>query len=161
MNKVLSNDDPNQHLQVNYPINLYLLLPFSIGPLILLFPAPFIKILFYGILFFFFFYILFSRQACRMEIENNLLKINYFFFWDKNVIVDLNDIVSADYGKSFYDLVSDKRLGDIFAFPKYCYDELVLEMKDGKEIYLHTNTRMFGFNKVYEYISRFLKEYRS
>jgi len=109
------------------------------------------KILFYLALTFLFFYILFSRYACRVTVFNDKILFRYFFFWDKDVCILLNKVSNIDYAKSFYDIIDDKALGGLYGFPKYCYDKIIFKMASD-EVEVLVNTRLYSFNKLYSII---------
>ncbi len=108
-----------------------------------------LKTLFYAALNFLLVYAFLLRHACKIEIDALTFKVKYAFPWDRDITLNLSNMESLDYKKGFYDLFSSKSLGGIFVFPKYCYDQLIFEMKKTDDIvYIEINTRMFAFDKT-------------
>lgn len=90
-----------------------------------------------------------------------MLYVKYVYPWEKNIEINLANVVDIDFEKGFYDLFSDKTRGGLFVFPKYCADRLILKVRDNKEIdtiYVQVNTRIFEFNKVVKYLQLGLKK---
>lgn len=121
--------------------------------------SPITKVVFYLVTSFLFFYLLFSRYACRILLYEDEIYVRYFFFWEKNTCVLLNKVQGVDYRKGFYDFIDDKSLGGLYSFPKYCYDEIIIKKMSG-EFELHVNTMLFSFNKLISNINTTIKNTR-
>jgi hypothetical protein len=149
----------NIYFESYYPITLYILISALLLQGILLTPGGSIgKVLFYSLLMFLFFYMLLLRFACRLKIKEDVLEVVYAFPWDKKIVIDLAKVESIDYAKGFYDPFSNQSLGGLFVFPKYCYDQLILEVK-GEEVLLtlNINTRIFQFDKCFKTLKTLIK----
>lgn len=144
-------------IKSSYPISVYVLFILIVLVIILTFPANLIEVLFYIVFCSVLFYITFSRYACKIEIVGMIMSVKYFFPWEKRHIkIDLSQMESFDYGRSFYDFSADKALGGIFGFPKYYYDQITFKTKDGNYIYVEVNTMIFKFSKIKKYINNCL-----
>jgi hypothetical protein len=133
-------------MKTSYPINLYLLFLLLGVELFILRTVG--QFLFYIPFTFFFYYVTFSRYACRVSIKEGMLTLNYFFFWEKDIKLNINSLQQVDYGKGFYDPVNDKSLGGFFSFPKYCFDKLILRV-GGNDQEILINTRLLQFDKLF------------
>lgn len=72
-----------------------------------------------------------------------------FLFWYKTIRLEIINYSEIDYEKSYYDLISDKSIGGLYGFPKYCYDKIILKRKDGEVEEFYVNTLMFSFKKAF------------
>src|SRR5688572_4408552 len=138
-------------MKTKIPLNFYFVIIATIAVLCLLIFEPILQILFYTIFTFLFLYILLGRSGCIAEVSGSLLIVNYLYPWEKDITVDLSQIIDVDYEKGFYDLISDKTRGGLYVFPKYCADRLIFTIKNGKDIdtiLVPVNTRIFQFNKI-------------
>lgn len=134
--------------KTRYPMILYFIFICLIIQAVMIFDFPALKIAFYLFLTFFFLYMLLARYACRVKVYDHEIIAEYFFFWEKDLVIPLSDISGVDFNKGFYDLFSDKTTGGVHVFPKYCYDTLLLKNQSGAIISVEMNTRIWTFNKV-------------
>lgn len=149
--KVIMMSNQNSILKTQIPLNYYFIFSATAGCLLLIFPAPLFKTVFYEVLIFFYLYFFLGRNACRIVLTDTELRIKYCFFWEKDITVNLGDIAEIDYERGFYDLFSDKTRGGLFVFPKYCSDRLILKMKNNYSIgvmLININTRAFQFDII-------------
>lgn len=130
-----------------YPLNSYLILPLTVIQVFFVLDGGLVKTIFYLVVTLFFLYIFLGRHACKVEVRENEVYIHYFFFWEKDICVSTNKIMSIDYGKGFYDLFNDKTIGGLYVFPKYCYDKMIITT-DTDNVEVCINTRMFMFDKL-------------
>ncbi|TDG36116.1 hypothetical protein EZJ43_10575 [Pedobacter changchengzhani] len=96
------------------------------------------------------FYVMFARFGCNVLIKNNEMSIIYFMPWRKKMEVNLNNYKCLSYGRSFYSLSLNNRLG-YFSLFRICYDVLILT-NDEKKIEIKINTMMFGFMKMISFL---------
>lgn len=149
----------NTYFESSYPITLYILMFALLLQGILLIPGGSIgKVIFYSLLMFLFFYVLLLRFACKVKIKENVLEVIYAFPWDKKIVIDLAKVESIDYAKGFYDPFANQSLGGLFVFPKYCYDQLILEVKGEENLLtLNVNTRIFRFDKGFKILQTLIR----
>jgi len=104
----------------------------------------------YGPLICVFFYVLFCRYGCTVSISEQNIEIRYFAPWQKNVSVNVADIVRVDYEKGYYDWFASKRIVEYRMSGQYCYDHLIIYQKDPENpiLYFNVNTRAFDFDKI-------------
>lgn len=138
-------------LKTKYPLSIYMIFMIMGLELFFLINSSIDKILFYSIITFLFFYVFLGRYACKVIVFEDKVVVRYFFFWYKNICIDLNNVNSIDYAKGFYDFTDEKLLGGFYNFPKYCYDKLLFKTST-EEIEVFINTRVFCFNKLYRVI---------
>ncbi|MBN8667467.1 MAG: hypothetical protein J0M30_08175 [Chitinophagales bacterium] len=147
-------------ITTRYPFNPYFTIVVSLIVFLLMFKTSIQSGFFYSILSFSFFYILLCRNSCRVVLFKDQIYVNYFFPWEKNIILDISNLVEVDYEYSFFNYFSDKTRAGLFVFPKYCADELKLNILSyGKieQYSLEINTRMFGFNRLVRKLSEMVK----
>lgn len=138
-------------MKTKLPINLYFTTISSIAFGVLLCPGHLFKILFYILFTFFCLYVFLSRRSGTIEVKADEIEIRYFFPWNKPIKIVLSSVSDVDYQKGFYDVFSDKSIGGVFVFPKYCYDRLVFTKNDLQKntiIQVDINTRRMEFDKV-------------
>lgn len=141
------------------PLNIY----FSIG-----IPTLFVIIgwnksenhfvlLIYSIVLFLILYYHLSRYSCIVKLDDDKIYISYLSPWLTNESINVKDILDIDYQRGFYNLFSDKTIGGLFVFPKYCNDRMIFYMKNGTEKIINVNTRIFYFKKIIKLIKTKLK----
>lgn len=98
------------------------------------------------------FYYIFCRYSCIVVIENNKLRINYLFPWNKDIQFDLKCISKFYYRNGFYSPFSDNSV--IIGGINFCFDTLVFKIKDDEtdEKIIKINTRLFFFDRIIEKI---------
>lgn len=134
--------------KTKYPLSIYILF---VALALLVYCIGFnsiLKLVFYVSLIFCFLYVLFSRYAGRVKVFQDKIRFEYFFFWDKNITVYLNDVLNIRYKKGFYDFIDDNTIGGLYSFPKYCFDKIIFITEKG-ETEICINTRIFTFNKMF------------
>lgn len=96
------------------------------------------------------YYVHFSRYSGILILTKQDLRVNYYAPWMKPINIKLDDILSVDYGKGYYDLFSNKPIGN-YAFPQYCYDRLIIELNNAEKVvvYVDINTRIGDFDKFF------------
>lgn len=139
----------NSMYKTKLPFNFYLTIGLTFVVLVLLIPDSLIKAFFYSLLVFFFFYIAFGRNACKVTLTTERLQIKYIYPWEKDITIPINSITQIEYKKGFYDFISDKQRS-VYNFPKYCSDLLIIIQKDDKHpnIQIEINTRLLEFNRM-------------
>jgi len=155
----MSKEPSLQHIvyKSNYPFSIYLLflLPIICVLLSIIYKLNFFGLLTYLPVFIILFYVFFSRYSARVEINNAfVMKICYFFPWNKNVIVDLTTVKSFDYARGFYAPFDDKRLG-YFGFLRRCYDLVMLfDYNRNFQSEFKVNFRLGSFKELINVLSK-------
>ena len=142
-------------MKTKLPISLYIVNVLSI--LFFLFFIPsFSEAIVYTSTLYIILYLMFTRHSCRILVEDNFIKIKYFYIWEKNINFQIKGKCEIDYKKGFYDFFSDKSFQNLFNFPIYNFDRILIAFKQPNidTIYLDVNTRMFQFEKVIKFLSR-------
>lgn len=101
--------------------------------------------------FFLIFYIQFCRFCGTVVITPDQILVKYVMPWNQNHIIGMVDILNVDYQKGFYSPLSSKSIGEVYVFPKYCFDRLIVNLKSSREIIININTR--NFNEILECLS--------
>ena len=134
------------------PFNVYFLIVITGLVFVLLISYSFVQALLYSALIAGFIYLLFSRYACSVFINEEEIKIVYFFRDCNNQSIRLEDISSIDYEKGFYDFFSMKPIDSISKFPLYCFDTIKFVLNNETTIIVKINTRIFRFGKIIKYL---------
>ncbi len=140
-----------------YPVSIYIL--FTAGLLSVIDGIysgySIVAIFLYGVTISSVYYALFARFACSITLAHNVLSVRYIF---SNEIIKFDHIRILDHKKGYYDLFAQKSHVEVYVFPVYCYDTLVLGIRTngGREVVrsLHINTIIGGSDRLMHVISK-------
>lgn len=99
-------------------------------------------------------YYLFCRKSCKIQVYEDKFIIHQLF-WNEGIEIKFCDIIKMDYKKGFFDFKAP--IDNTYHFKLICFDSFFLELKSGN-IQLNINTRLGGFNKLKNTISKKLSQ---
>ncbi|MBB5644880.1 hypothetical protein [Pedobacter cryoconitis] len=144
-------------LKLSYSITIYLIVVFIIAYVFSNLGSiqeHTLGFIFYLVLIVIAFYFFLSRYSCKLDIYGSTLHIRYLMPWNKNVHIDLKSFKYFDYGRGFYNLISERKKG-FMNLLRYPYDTIVLS--EGPDfstniLILKVNLRLGQFNKLLNYL---------
>lgn len=147
-------------MKTKLPFSIFFSLAITAALLPLYFGISIGRIFVYELLTLSLLYLIFSRFACRMMLTEDALHVKYLFPWNKDIKIQVASIQKVEIKKGFYDLFSDDTIAGLFVFPRFCYDQLILEIyADGKvdTAIISVNTRFSQFDRIVKLIKKRLK----
>lgn len=144
-------------LKLSYSITIYLIIVFIIACVFSNLESireHTLGFIFYLTLIVIAFYFFLSRYSCKLDIDGSTLHIKYLMPWNKNVHIDLKNFKYFDYGRGFYNLISEREKG-FMNLLRYPYDTIVLSERpdfSNNILILKVNLRLGQFNKLLNYL---------
>ena len=147
-------------MKTRLPLSVYLSLAITAALLPTYFGIPLVRIIVYETLTFGLLYIIFGRFACRLTLTDDTLYVKYLFPWNKDIRVRVIDVRDVEVKKGFYDLFSENTIAGLFVFPRFCYDQLILNIYDDgklKTTIININTRFSQFDQIVKLLKKRLE----
>lgn len=110
------------------PLIFYIWIILSFLAFIIIFLEAGINNLIIMALFSVFFYYLFCRSSCTIQVYKERFKICYLL-WKEDREIKFKEIIKTDYKKGFYDFRAP--VENTYHFRLICYDTLFLNLKKG------------------------------